>query len=731
MAEPTGTGAGKRLSEVEQLRAQLAAARSHIEKLTTMLREQEVAARRIEQARQGWAQTVDALAQPIFIHDENDSIVRANRAYARRAGLPVKNVVGKIYWKLFPLRDGPFPVPEGGADQTEFELALSPDEIFLVRSVGATAGLPPSWRLYIFQDVTALKRAEEAVSASAQYAQNIVRSLPAMIVATDRERRIVEFNPAAELAFGYRRGEVVGKPVTLLYADPESADDVRRMVIERKGITAEIQNRRKNGEIFTSLLSAAILRDPQDRMLGIVGTSLDVSERKEAEAKLRAALTELEAMFESCSTAMAYVRKRAFERVNQRFAEMMGYEKKELLGRSTELVYSRREDFEKLGREAYPVLSQGVVYETTTQFKRKDGSVFWVQLAGRALQPGKEGTGSIWAVEDITGRRRAEEDLRRREARFRAIIENCNVAFIVMDTGGAVRYQSPAAERVLGHTAAERVGRPLFDVVHPEDVEAVRGALQRVHRGELRAAQFTLRVRHRDGAWRRFEAHAAGVPDGNGGTAAVMSLHEVSERKGEEDGRLLKSMEEALIAIAAAVEMRDPYAVGHQRKVSSLAAAIAREMGIDAGRVRGLRLAAAVHEIGNIHIPGEILSKPGKLTELEYAFVQTHPQAGYEILKDIDFPWPVAEIVLQHHELLDGSGYPRGLKADQILLEARILAVANAVAAMTAHRAFVPAIGIDAALAEVIRFRGVKYDAQVVDACVRLFREKDYTFDQQ
>lgn len=730
MAEPGDTRAEKRPSEVEQLRAQLAAARSHIEKLTAMLREQEVAARRIEQARQGWAQTVDALAQPIFIHDENGSIVRANRAYARRAGLPVKNVVGRVYWKLFPLRDSPFPVPETGADETEFELALSPDEVFLVRSVGAAAGLPPAWRLYVFQDVTALKRAEEAVSASAQYAQSIVRSSPAMIIATDRERRIVEFNPAAELAFGFRRDEVVGKPVTLLYADPEAADGVRRMVIERKGVTTEIQNRRKNGEIFTSLLSAAVLRDPEDRMLGIVGMSLDVSERKEAEAKLRAALAELEAMFESCGAAMAYVRKRAFERINQRFAEMMGYEKKELLGRSTELVYSRREDFEKLGREAYPVLAQGAVYETTTRFKRKDGTVFWVRLIGRALQPGRANTGSIWTVEDITEQRRAEEDQRRREARLRAIIENSGAAFLVMDAGGVIRYQNPAAEQVLGYPAAERAGRPFFDLMHPEDSEAARIALQRVLHGELRATRFSLRVRHRDGAWRRFEASAVGVPDGNGGTAAVMTLLEASEGEGD-DGRLLRSMEEALTAIAAAVEMRDPYSVGHQRRVSDLAVAIAREMGLDAQRVRGLRLAAAVHEIGNIHIPGEILSKPGKLTELEYEFVRTHPQAGYEILKDIDFPWPVAEIVLQHHELLDGSGYPRGLKADQILLEARILAVANVVSAMTAHRAFVPAAGIDAALAEIIRLRGVKYDPQAVDACVRLFREKNYTFDKR
>jgi HD-GYP domain-containing protein (c-di-GMP phosphodiesterase class II) len=154
-------------------------------------------------------------------------------------------------------------------------------------------------------------------------------------------------------------------------------------------------------------------------------------------------------------------------------------------------------------------------------------------------------------------------------------------------------------------------------------------------------------------------------------------------------------------------------------------------VGLEAERVRGLRLAALVHDIGNIQVPGEILAKPGKLNALEYAFVRSHAQAGHDILKGIDFPWPVAEIVLQHQELLDGSGYPRGLKGDQILLEARILSVANVVAAMSAPRAYRPAAGSDAALAEITAGRGARFDAQAVDACVRLFRERGYSFQKR
>ncbi|HET9664132.1 MAG TPA: PAS domain S-box protein, partial [Burkholderiales bacterium] len=197
--------------ELVRLRAELAAARAEADSLQALLNEQELRSRRIEQARQAWAQTVDALSQPIFMHDDKGCIVRANRAYAERTGMPVKNLMGKVYWKLFPVQSAPFPAPDPAESADEFELAISENEIFLVRSAGPSAGLPPGWRLYIFQDITELKRAAAAVRNSGHYARGIVESSLAVIVAVDRERRILEFNPAAERAFGYTRDEVMGR----------------------------------------------------------------------------------------------------------------------------------------------------------------------------------------------------------------------------------------------------------------------------------------------------------------------------------------------------------------------------------------------------------------------------------------------------------------------------------------------------------------------------------------
>ncbi|HOS13047.1 MAG TPA: HD-GYP domain-containing protein [Smithella sp.] len=179
------------------------------------------------------------------------------------------------------------------------------------------------------------------------------------------------------------------------------------------------------------------------------------------------------------------------------------------------------------------------------------------------------------------------------------------------------------------------------------------------------------------------------------------------------------------------METRDPYTAGHQRQVSDLARAIATEMGLPNDRIEGLRVAATIHDIGKVSIPAEILSKPSKLTNLEFDLIKTHSQSGYDILQDIEFPWPVAQIVCEHHERINGSGYPNHLKGDEILLESRILSVADVVEAIASHRPYRASLGIDAALAEIEKNKGVLYDAGVVDACLRLFRQKDYQLTER
>ena len=219
-----------------------------------------------------------------------------------------------------------------------------------------------------------------------------------------------------------------------------------------------------------------------------------------------------------------------------------------------------------------------------------------------------------------------------------------------------------------------------------------------------------------------------------GWPAIIGLLQDISEKKRAEEQirRHMAQLETAFMSTVQVAttlsEMRDPYTAGHERRVAEIAVAIGAELGFDSRQREGLRVAGYLHDIGKITIPSEILSKPGRLTPIELDLIRGHAQASYDVLKAVEFPWPVAGVALQHHERIDGSGYPQGLEGEAILLEARIMAVADVVEAMSSHRPYRPGSGIEVALAEIERGRGTSYDADAVDACLRLFREKHYQF---
>jgi putative nucleotidyltransferase with HDIG domain len=212
-------------------------------------------------------------------------------------------------------------------------------------------------------------------------------------------------------------------------------------------------------------------------------------------------------------------------------------------------------------------------------------------------------------------------------------------------------------------------------------------------------------------------------------------VRDISKRKQSEIAladsfeKLRKTLDGTVQAISFAVETRDPYTAGHQRRVAELAVAIASQMGVGDDILQGIRIAGSIHDIGKVAIPAEFLTKPGNIiSDIEYTVIKSHAHVGYEILQSIDFPWPIAQIVYQHHERLDGSGYPRGLIGEEILIEARILAVADVVESMASHRPYRVAKGINEALFEIKENRGVLYDSDVVDACLVVINEKGFEF---
>jgi len=268
--------------------------------------------------------------------------------------------------------------------------------------------------------------------------------------------------------------------------------------------------------------------------------------------------------------------------------------------------------------------------------------------------------------------------------------------------------------------------------LHPEDRERVPAAVEKKLKSEEPYC-LECRVKRRDGTYLYGLDRGSVVYDGAGkprkwiGAVTGITERKRAEKQVEESASQLRQMMDGTVkAISSALEFRDPYTAGHEKRVAELSCAIAVEMGLPADQVEGVRITGYMHDLGKIAIPAEILFKPGSLTENEINIVRTHPQFGYDILKEINFVWPVALATLQHHERMNGSGYPQGLKGDAILLEARILAVGDVVETMVSHRSYRPALGLEAALKEISANQGILYDADVVDACVRLFKERGF-----
>lgn len=372
------------------------------------------------------------------------------------------------------------------------------------------------------------------------------------------------------------------------------------------------------------------------------------------------------------------------------------------------------------------------VYVSEHRLRCKDGSYKWILDRGKVTARDADGKplSVIGTHTDISNERKIRQQLADSEAKFKGLVEQSLVGIYIIDAE-TIHYFNPRAAEIFGYAADKIPGTPVSTLVHPDDLPMVRSHIGRRLAGDIRETKYEFRGLRRDGSTVHIGVH--GIRTEFAGKPAIVGvLQDITDRLQNEQqiagyvAQLEKSIMSTVEAISQMVELRDPYTSGHERRVGDLAAAIGTELNLGTHRVTGLRIAGNVHDVGKISVPAEILSKPGRLSEPEFAIVKTHAEKGYDILKNINFPWPVAECVRQHHERLDGSGYPRGLKGDEISLEARILAVADVIESMSTHRPYRTALGLEAAFKEILGNSGSLYDAQVVAVCMRLFREKGY-----
>ena len=316
-------------------------------------------------------------------------------------------------------------------------------------------------------------------------------------------------------------------------------------------------------------------------------------------------------------------------------------------------------------------------------------------------------------------------------------------AIIAADFDGNIIAYNEGAHQIYGYTPEEIIGKQSIEIFFPKDfikagkLQQLIGDLMRKGRWSCEGekvrknsttfpAQILLTLtKHNDGKVVGFVEIVEDLTERKR-MAEVMVMRKADAARIEQ---LRKSMKSTVQAMALTVEIRDPYTAGHQRRVAQIACAIAGEMGFSQEQIEEINITGLLHDTGKIYVPAEILSKPGRLTEIEFSMIKTHSKVGYDILKVIEFPWPIAKIVLHHHERMNGSGYPSGLSGEDILMEARILGIADVVEAMASHRPYRPAPGVGKALEEISHNKGVLYDPEAVDACLRLFTRKGFKLE--
>jgi PAS domain S-box-containing protein len=375
-----------------------------------------------------------------------------------------------------------------------------------------------------------------------------------------------------------------------------------------------------------------------------------------------------------------------------------------------------------------------IVTNFEAEIRRRDNAIIWISMNVRLIRdPGGNITLLEGTIADITERKQTEQELRKSEEKFRNLFDNALEGVYRTTPEGLIISANMAFARIFGYESPEEISKMVTDIGHqlyvnPEERQTSIQILRET--GSLK--NFECQMRRKDDSifWVSMNAQLQKSSDGisilEGFIADINDRKQSEEKLKDTLESLRKAVNTTIQVMVSAVEVRDPYTAGHQFRSADLARAIATEIGLSQEKIDGIRMAGSIHDIGKLSIPAEILSKPTKLTNLEFSLIKEHSRSGYEMLKDVESLWPLAQIVYQHHERMDGSGYPRNLKGDEILMEARIMAVADVVESMASHRPYRPALGIDAALEEIEKNRGTIYDDAAADACLRLFREKGF-----
>jgi len=565
-----------------------------------------------------------------------------------------------------------------------------------------------------------------------------------VIIITDQAMKITAVTPSVEALFGYRPEELLNVPFHQLKLFTSPSLELIMKNVPRVLAGEPAQNHvhefiTRDGNVRLAEVTSTPIRESGE-ITGTITVARDITEHKDMEERLCRLEEQYRDILDTIPDGYFEIDLSGkYTFANDVVCTHLQRTREELIGRDNR-EFQTAEDAQKAFRLFRNVYKTGIPEKAVElEILSKDGSAKTYELSVSLIKDA-QGTpvGFRGISRDITERKKMEEELIKSEVKYRTIVENAQEGIFQASADNRSLTLNRTFADMLGYSCTEEAAEEIINAfqqtfVNPDEY---RKALEIIRqRGSIKGYETELYRRDKSRIWVNMSVMAMKDPAGNllyyqGIVDDITPQKKLEQERQKSIDSLRKSLGATIKALSAISEARDPYTAGHQRRVADLARAIATEMKLSSDRIDGIRLAGMIHDMGKIAIPSEILTKPTKLTNLEMEIIKTHAEAGYDILKDIEFPWPIARMVREHHERLDGSGYPRGLKDDNILLESKIIAVADVVEAISSHRPYRPALGISVALEEIERNSGIFYDKTASEACLKLFREKRYTMPE-
>lgn len=587
----------------------------------------------------------------------------------------------------------------------------------------------------VFDDRTREKDTEELLKTSEEFSYNLMKNSPTPIIVMNADYSMRYVNPAFEKIIGYKLKDMISEKQPYAWWYEKKFKDVDKFLeeIPKKRVSYySIPILTRSGKTRYLDITTTPVKDKK-KLRYILGIGIDVTEKRERENIIESERNKFKSLIEGLSgteigidiVGLDYNIYYQNETLKKKFGKLSG-----------KLCY------EKYMGEKKPcdfcnikvAVEKKKVIEMDTQ--GRDGRYYKILSAPF---PNPDGTIDrvIEVVVDITEQKKAQEELVENEKKLKEAQSIAHIGSFNWDLMNNKIVMSDEAYSILKINPKKFNGNfnKIKDLFHPEDKEFILTVIDNAVRNK-RFIDIEHKALLEDGTEIYIDIKAKPYCDGSNKVLNFIgTIMDITERKKAEvrlvksEEALKKTLNGAINTLAAIVETKDPYTYGHQQRVRKLATRIAIDLGLDEKKIEALRIASLIHDIGKVNIPASILSKPGKLTEIEFDMIKTHPQLSYNMLKNIEFPLPIVDIILQHHEKLDGSGYPRGLKGKDIMLEAKILTVADIVEAMSSHRPYRPALGLKPAMNEIKKNKGKLYDPKVVDSCIKLITKDKFSFD--